>query len=610
MTDDVKDRAPRSVHIVDAMNGPLIGDGRYRRMLPFAVTATISLVISVPTTSWTRPGVAIAAQVLLAATIVGTLTFPWQRVPRQAQLIPPFLFLVGTLMLTDAIGNGVGSPFITLSVLPLMWLAIYEHRAAVVVGGVLAGAALWLATPHGNPQPSSSGFTSTAVFIVCCVGMGITLHGLVADARRAALTVREHQSALEQSAAVLETLPERVSRYRVSDHVITYCNQAWATQYNVQAEDAIGRCLDDFLSNDELVGLRSQLELLGPDNPILVDPVARATDGPERQWLEWVDRYVPGADGAEILSIGRDVTRRRQAEIDLARSEAEFRDLADKSADVVWRFSLAPTPHFDYISPSAEALLGYPPSYFTEDFSHLLAVLDEEGVAAITRALNGEPMPDHFDFRYRHANGSIVVGETRTATVRGGLQGVSRDVTELRRLQDEMRALALRDELTGVANRRLFVELLEAHLAHHQRNGSPLALAFLDLDGLKNVNDVYGHDAGDAVLRETARRLLKVVRSADTVARIGGDEFVIVYAPNDTHSHNLIARIDRALAEPITVSADNTVLCPASIGVAYTSDIGYDSTALLAAADETMYETKRARRALREVELAQMASRH
>jgi diguanylate cyclase (GGDEF)-like protein len=231
-------------------------------------------------------------------------------------------------------------------------------------------------------------------------------------------------------------------------------------------------------------------------------------------------------------------------------------------------------------------------------------VLDEQGAASVISALNGEQMPDRFDFRYRHANGSTVVGETHTAVVRGGLQGVSRDVTELRRLQDEMATLALRDPLTGLANRRLFNELLEADLARTQRNNSPLAIAFLDLDGFKTVNDVHGHDAGDIVLRETARRLLNIVRGADTVARLGGDEFVIVYAPNDANSHNLIARIDRALAEPISIAANTTVMCRASIGVARTGAVGYDSATLLAAADEAMYETKRARQAIREAELA------
>ncbi len=106
------------------------------------------------------------------------------------------------------------------------------------------------------------------------------------------------------------------------------------------------------------------------------------------------------------------------------------------------------------------------------------------------------------------------------------------------------------------------------------------------------------------MLRETARRLRKVLRGSDTVARLGGDEFVIVYAPNDSNSYNLIPRIDRALAEPIRSTPTSSVTCPASIGGADTGSIGYSSAALLAAADEAMYETKRARQAMRDTEMA------
>jgi diguanylate cyclase (GGDEF)-like protein/PAS domain S-box-containing protein len=437
--------------------------------------------------------------------------------------------------------------------------------------------------------------------------MGITLHGLVADTRKVALTSRDHQLARENVAQMLDTLPERVNRYRLSDLAITYCNTAWATQYNVEPSEALGRPLDEFLSEDELDGLHSQLAALGPDNPILVDTVARAVDNAPGHWLEWADRYLIGADGPEILSVGRDVTRRRETEIKLAESEARFRDLADKSADVVWRFIVEPFPHFDYMSPSVENILGYPPSYFLEDFTRMLDVVNDEGRAAIERAMTGKHLLAQFDFHLRHANGSIVVGETRTTAVRGGLQGVSRDVTELRQLQDSMAALALRDSLTGLANRRLFKELLDADLARTQRNGLPLALAFLDLDGFKNVNDTYGHDAGDIVLCEIARRLLAIVRGADTVARIGGDEFVIVFEPNDPNSRNLVTRIDRALSEPINITPSIAVRCPASIGIADTRTVGSDGATLLAAADEAMYAVKRARQtAQRSVERGRM----
>ena len=106
------------------------------------------------------------------------------------------------------------------------------------------------------------------------------------------------------------------------------------------------------------------------------------------------------------------MTGRHIAELNLADSEARFRDLADRSADVVWRFVTEPHPHFDYVSPSIERILGYPPSYFLEDFNRLVDIIDDDGRAAIARAFGGQALPDRIDFHYRHADGSIVIGET------------------------------------------------------------------------------------------------------------------------------------------------------------------------------------------------------
>ena len=190
----------------------------------------------------------------------------------------------------------------------------------------------------------------------------------------------------------------------------------------------------------------------------------------------------------------------------------------------------------------------------------------------------------------------------QTTRIHRGLQGVSRDVTELRAVQAELTALALRDPLTGLANRRLFNELFEAGLARAERTGDPLAVAYLDLDGLKHINDTFGHDAGDIVLRETARRLLSIVRGADGVARLGGDEFVVLYEPNLANSDGLIQRLDTALSVPIDIGGTEKVRCPASIGRADTNAVGRNAAALLAAADADMYVVKRARHSLREAQ--------
>jgi diguanylate cyclase (GGDEF)-like protein/PAS domain S-box-containing protein len=406
---------------------------------------------------------------------------------------------------------------------------------------------------------------------------------------------------------ILDALPERVVRYRVADLTIFYCNAAWAAGHHRAPSDVLRRVLTDWLSDSERLGLRSQLARLSSETPFLADDRPRAAPNAPGQWVEWVDQYIPGPGGDEVLAVGRDVTGRHIAELNLAESEARFRDLADKSTDVVWRFVTAPEPHFDYVSPSVERILGYPASYFLDDFNNLFDVLDDEGRAVVERAFVGEALPNRVDFRYRHANGSIVIGETQITAIRGGLQGVGRDVTELRQLQENLAALALRDPLTGLANRRLLNELLQADLARTLRSGEHMAVAFLDLDGFKDVNDMYGHDAGDTVLCETARRLLSVVRYADVVARLGGDEFVVVFELDvPACDITIVERLENALAQPIAIGESMFVQCPASIGLADTRRFGHDAGALLAGADAAMYVVKKTRQRQRARQLVEV----
>ncbi len=398
------------------------------------------------------------------------------------------------------------------------------------------------------------------------------------------------------TAETLDALTERVCRYQVSDLRVIYCNTAWAVGHDLTPEEAVGRTLDDILTPAERNGVRSQLAVLGPDNPfVAADVLCPSPDGTDR-WVECVDRYLIDEDDAVVVSVDRDVTARHITESKLAESENRFHELADESADVVWRLVTDPTPHVDYMSASVERILGYPASVFLENFDVFLAIIDPEGRRLVTRAIRGEPMPPHFDVRFHHANGSIVIGELQITPVTRGLQCVGRDVTELRSLQEKLNHLALRDPLTGLVNRRLLDELLEAGLAHSFRSGLPLAVAFLDLDGLKTVIDAHGHEAGDIVLRETARRLTSTVRNDDVVARIGGDEFAIVYEPSDTNPDNLIPRIQRVLASPIEISPSVSVSCEASIGSVNTRRFGHVATELLAAADASMDEMKLTRR--------------
>jgi diguanylate cyclase (GGDEF)-like protein/PAS domain S-box-containing protein len=179
----------------------------------------------------------------------------------------------------------------------------------------------------------------------------------------------------------------------------------------------------------------------------------------------------------------------------------------------------------------------------------------------------------------------------------------AQDITDRRRAEQELRELAstlseraVRDPLTGLANRTLLLERLRASLARDARGGGGTGLLFLDLDGFKEVNDRHGHDVGDAVLCEVARRLSAAVRPSDTVARLGGDEFVVlVEASAETLLQPVVERLTAALAQPVGDLPGGRGV-GVSIGTAW---IGRgDSTAdeLLRRADTAMYRDKRSRR--------------
>jgi diguanylate cyclase (GGDEF)-like protein len=199
MNGDRTARAPLTsvAHIVDATDGPLVGDGCHHRVMPFAVTAALSLAVAVPTTTWYRPWLAITVSIVSSVILLVALGTPWRRVPRSAQLAIPFAFLAAMLLLMGASGESINSPLISLLVLPLMWLALYESRGAVLAAAGLAGVALALVQRNMASNSVTHEGTAIVVLVICCAGMGITLNGLVVDARNLANALREHQLALE-----------------------------------------------------------------------------------------------------------------------------------------------------------------------------------------------------------------------------------------------------------------------------------------------------------------------------------------------------------------------------------------------------------------------------
>jgi diguanylate cyclase (GGDEF)-like protein/PAS domain S-box-containing protein len=167
------------------------------------------------------------------------------------------------------------------------------------------------------------------------------------------------------------------------------------------------------------------------------------------------------------------------------------------------------------------------------------------------------------------------------------------DITNRKLSEEELHRRAHHDPLTGLSNRLSFDERLDQNLVHARRNRSKLALLYIDLDKFKPINDTYSHQAGDAVLREIAERLRSEVREMDTVARIGGDEFVVILGEIDTveHAGMVAEHIRERLREPIEYQG-NALKVGASIGIAVFPDHGVDSQQLMAEADAAMYRAK------------------
>jgi diguanylate cyclase len=168
-------------------------------------------------------------------------------------------------------------------------------------------------------------------------------------------------------------------------------------------------------------------------------------------------------------------------------------------------------------------------------------------------------------------------------------------VAELRSTAQRWEVLARTDALTGLANRRAAEERLEQETDRVARYIRPLALLLADVDGLKQVNDMHGHQAGDQVLRELAARLSKVVRASDLLARWGGDEFVVICPETDAAAAEQVAgKLVREARAPID-AGDVVVTCGLSVGWA-TAIAEADARRLVRAADKALYRSKRAGR--------------
>lgn len=253
---------------------------------------------------------------------------------------------------------------------------------------------------------------------------------------------------------------------------------------------------------------------------------------------------------------------------------------------------------FLYLSSGCERIFGYQSAEMIgRPMIELVHPEDREGtLLAVSEIMAGDQKID-FENRYIRKDGQIayIQWSARWSEDQKVRVAVARDITKHKQLLAQLQHIAFYDPLTQLPNRALFEDRLQQSLARARREQGMLALCFIDLDKLKEVNDGHGHATGDFYLQTVAKRLLHSVRDTDTVARLGGDEFVVIMdAITDQAAvvlslHNLLA----SLQQPFLFTQEALQLS-ASIGLAFFPQHAQDPASLLAAADRAMYRAKQA----------------
>ncbi|WP_244189330.1 EAL domain-containing protein [Streptomyces incarnatus] len=293
---------------------------------------------------------------------------------------------------------------------------------------------------------------------------------------------------------------------------------------------------------------------------------------------------------------------------ELAQKENHFRSLVQGSSDVI--MIAAPNGVLRYVSPAAAGVYGRPAEELVG--TELAALIHPEDLGCVVhevrRFLAASPLEEpttRIECRFRSGDGGWLNVESTVNRHHGGLIFNSRDVTERVRLQAQLQHNAEHDPLTDLPNRALFTRRVQQALSGRRATdrGSALlgtAVLFIDLDGFKAVNDTIGHQAGDELLVQAARRLQDAVRHGDTASRLGGDEFAALIVGDGTRDRaarerNILELADRlrvTLSQPYAIDGSD-VRVNASIGVAF-AEPGLGAGELLRNADLAVYRAKAA----------------
>ena len=321
------------------------------------------------------------------------------------------------------------------------------------------------------------------------------------------------------------------------------------------------------------------------------------------QLIFWESTITPvfNQDGVctHLLAIVRDITDQRQKENEIKRINDRLELVWNSVADAMYTFNR--NNQFVSVNKSFEKLLGWTEEEIESDKT--ISIIPEESKddlgEIIEKVKSGEVVPSH-EVKRITKDGALIDFLASYSPIydhNGEWDGgvvVYKDITERKRYEARLKHLALHDPLTGLPNRNFFSQSLQAELEKVKQTKSILAIFTLDIDHFKEINDTYGHDIGDEVLKEFAVRVKSALRKNDILARLGGDEFIILL-PNLNAKKNVTEIADRILQSLHSVCqiASEKIQIKSSIGIAFYNDSDIEEKTLFKQADLALYEAKK-----------------
>ncbi|UZP67362.1 diguanylate cyclase [Desulfovibrio mangrovi] len=294
------------------------------------------------------------------------------------------------------------------------------------------------------------------------------------------------------------------------------------------------------------------------------------------------------------MGIARDISERRKAE-DEIRTLSRAIEQSSTAVAITTREGIV-----EYVNPRYTEITGLLPAQAHNRQPAILHSLPEITPDEVWKLIQcGEQWRGEFEYaRKGGASCWLLASISPVMNDAGSILNaliVLDDITQRKEQEEYIRFMAMNDGLTSLPNRRLFMNRLRQAAAMYQRDNTPFALLFLDLNNFKEINDTLGHDAGDLVLKTIADRISESLREVDFAARLGGDEFVVLLhnIRNETEIHKAATRIAEAVRLPVTINGQERQV-ETAIGIALCPQHGTDPDSLLTMADKAMYQCKSA----------------